>query len=242
MKNFKNKDISISDLANEFHVSKSSIELYGIHKLLLPIPEQKSKPAYRLLDKARLKFIIRAKNANYTIGNIKELIGVIDLGKNEVDQIEESLVYCKKKAAVLKDGLEDLDALEQINATCDLELLEAYITDLNNLKYGLDITPIKTALPEPDTQTSHAKPRTLVYSHISDQIDASAPTIAPKKSRMPLFVVAGIFLVAITGYLYLGGDLVPDISNNLAVTPQVEPAETTVCNSRFKRDRGNISA
>ncbi len=225
MKKSKNKNISISDLVNEFHVSKSSIELYGIHRLLLPIPDKKSKPAYRPLDKARLKFIVRAKNADYTIGDIKDLIGVLDLEKDEIDQIEESLIYCKKKSAALTDTLEDLDALEQINVTCDIELLEAYITDLNNLKYGLDITPIKTALPDPDTETSHAKPRTLVYSHIADQINAGAPAIAPKKSRMPLVVVAGIFLVAISGYLYFGGDPVPDIANNPAAPPQMEPAE-----------------
>ncbi len=227
MKNSKNKDISISDLVDEFHVSKSSIELYGIHRLLLPIPDQKSKAAYRLLDKARLKFIIRAKNADYTIGNIRDLIGAIDLEKNEADQLEESLVYGKQKAADLTERLEDLDTLERINATCDLELLEAYITDLKNLKYGLDITPIKEALPKPDKETSHAKPRTLVYSHIADQINDSVPAIAPKKSRMPLFFVAGIFLVAITAYLYLGGDLFPDISNDLAVAPPVEPIEMT---------------
>ncbi len=211
MKKFKNKDISISDLANEFHVSKSAIELYGVHRLLQPISGKTTQPVYRPLDKARLKFIARAKEADYTIGDIKDLIGVLDLEKDEIDQIEESLVYCKNKSAALTDTLEDLDALEQINVTCDIELLEAYKTDLNNLKYGLDIAPITTALPDPITETSHAKPRTLVYSHIDDQINAGAPAIAPKKSRMPLVVVAGIFLVAISGYLYLGGDLVPDI-------------------------------
>ncbi|MFC1876553.1 tetratricopeptide repeat protein [Thermodesulfobacteriota bacterium] len=227
MKNFKNKDNSISDLVNEFHVSKSSIELYGIHRLLLPIPDKKSKPAFRPLDKARLKFIAKAKNADYTIGNIKDLIGVLDLGKNEVDQIEESLVYGKKKAAALTDTLEDLDALEQINATCDLELLEAYITDLNNLKYGLDIAPIKTALPDPDTEPIYTKPRTLLYSHVADQITAAAPAIEPKKSQRPLVVVAGILLVAISGYLYLGGDPVPDIAKNPETPLQIEPAEMT---------------
>jgi DNA-binding transcriptional MerR regulator len=228
MKNSKRKDISITDLVNEFHVSKSSLELYGIHNLLLPIPNQQSKPAYRPLDKVRLKFIVRAKNADYTIGNIKELIGALDSKKDEADQMEESLIYCKKKAAELTESLEELDALEQINITCDLELLEAYITDLNKLKYGWnDATSLKTSLPDDETISSHAKPRMPVYSHVTDQINRGIPAITPKKSRIPLIALAGLLLVAISGYVYFGRGPVPDAEDNPALPTQKEVVDVT---------------
>ena len=42
---------------------------------------------------------------------------------------------------------------------------------------------------------------------------------------MPLFAVAGILLVAISGYLYFGDDPVPDTANNPAAPLQTEPDE-----------------
>ncbi len=96
MKKNKNNHLSISDLAEEFRVSQSSIELFSVHGLLTPISKYSERYTYGQLDRVRLQFITRAKNSDYSLGNIKELIGLLDPEKSEEYQLDADLVHCKK--------------------------------------------------------------------------------------------------------------------------------------------------
>lgn len=213
MKNNNDKPLSISDLVNEFQISKESIELYGIHKLIQSKPSNTKEQNYRLFDKVRLKFITRAHNADYRIGQIKTLLGVLNLEQNEADQIEESLVYSKKKYAALKESLKDIDVLEKINITCDLELLDSYINDLTNLKYGLnDILSAK--IPPAEFHTVDTKPNRMLSKDTE-----SKKSIINQVSQKLVFVGIGVVFLALSIYIYV------DYNRNLSAT-NINPLAT----------------
>jgi tetratricopeptide (TPR) repeat protein/DNA-binding transcriptional MerR regulator len=125
---------SISELAEEYSIDEDAILFYENKKLLFSGKKRAIGRTYSEFDKFRLKFIINAKNADYAIGNIETLIGKIDPHRPEPFQVKELIEYAESKYKALKKSLAGMDILEQINITCDLELLARYITDVNTLK------------------------------------------------------------------------------------------------------------
>jgi len=125
---------SISELTNEFSIGKDAILFYEKKRLLFSGKQRVTGRAYSEFDKFRLKFIVNAKNADYTLGDIKSLIGKIDPAKSEEIQVVELIDSAENKFDELKQSLPDMDMLGQINVTCDMELLTAYLKDIHALK------------------------------------------------------------------------------------------------------------
>jgi len=195
MKKNKNTHLSISELAEEFQISQSSIELFSVHGLLTPISKNSTRSAYCQFDRVRLQFITRAKNADYSLGNIKELIGRLDPKQSEEDQIDAGLVHTKKKYGELQDRLENEDALEKINISCDIGLLETYINDLNKLKYNLpDIDLVNITISADEYESS---PHNSELGQFETTQFNKASSI-----RKLLIIVAGI-IVIVSGYIYI---------------------------------------
>ncbi|MGV7224017.1 MAG: MerR family transcriptional regulator, partial [Nitrospinales bacterium] len=206
MVNKKDKYVSISELANQFSTSRDSIEIYGLNKLVSPKSKNPGGKVYGPLDRTRLKFIIHAKNADYSINNIRILIGELDVEKDEAEQIDQSIIYSKRKLDQMKSGLQDLSMLEQINMTCDIELLNAYINDLNQLKYGLN------EIPSGDHwvgsgEIDKTKSKRLLYSKIisdepvyvkTEQIKNGQKRTVPKF----LYAIPAILIILISGYVF----------------------------------------
>ena len=56
---------------------------------------------------------MRGKRFGYSLDEIAEMIGMTDLNVSEVEQIEKSLDYAKKKLAEIRDRIKDLELLEE---------------------------------------------------------------------------------------------------------------------------------
>jgi hypothetical protein len=52
-------------------------------------------------------------NIRYSLDEITEMIGMTNLNMSEVEQIEKSLTYAKKKLAEIRERIKELELLEE---------------------------------------------------------------------------------------------------------------------------------
>ncbi len=52
-------------------------------------------------------------NIRYSLDEIAEMIGMTNLNMSEVEQIEKSLTYAKKKLAEIRERIKELELLEE---------------------------------------------------------------------------------------------------------------------------------
>ena len=112
-KDARNGAYIISDLAAEFDISPRTIRFYEEKGLISPRRTKGNQRIYGKRDRARLKLILRGKRFGYSLNEIAEMIGMTDLNMSEVEQIEKSLDYAKKKLAEIRDRIKDLELLEE---------------------------------------------------------------------------------------------------------------------------------
>jgi DNA-binding transcriptional MerR regulator len=112
-KDARNGVYIISDLATEFDISSRTIRFYEEKRLISPQRTKGNQRIYDKRDRARLKLILRGKRFGYSLDEIAEMIGMTDLNISEVEQIEKSLDYAKKKLAEIRGRIKDLELLEE---------------------------------------------------------------------------------------------------------------------------------
>ena len=112
-KDARNGVYIISDLATEFDISSRTIRFYEEKGLISPQRTKGNQRIYDKRDRARLKLILRGKRFGYSLDEIAEMIGMTNLNMTEVEQIEKSLDYAKKKLAEIGDRIKDLELLEE---------------------------------------------------------------------------------------------------------------------------------
>jgi DNA-binding transcriptional MerR regulator len=126
-KSSKEKTYSISDLAREFDISPRTLRFYEEKQLISPLRTNGNQRVFTKRDRARLKLILRGKRFGYTLDEIAEMIGMTDVNIGEVEQIERSLAYEKRKLDELRSRMEELTLMEQ-------DLLEVQAKLLRRLK------------------------------------------------------------------------------------------------------------
>ena len=112
-KDTRNGVYIISDLATEFDISSRTIRFYEEKGLISPQRTKGNQRIYDKRDRARLKLILRGKRFGYSLDEIAEMIGMTNLNMSEVEQIEKSLDYAKKKLSEIRDRIKDLELLEE---------------------------------------------------------------------------------------------------------------------------------
>jgi len=195
---------SISELANEFSTEKDAILFYEKKRLLFSGKKRVTGLAYSEFDKFRLKFIVNAKNADYALGDIESLIGKIDPAKPEERQLTELINYGENKFNELKQSLSDMDMLEQINVTCDMELLSPYLKDIHTLKSRSAVSDfnrlklIKTAPDQnPTPKLLHKKP---IQQVTTKQIEPVSDSTRVKYLQRGLYAAIALLLLMIGVY------------------------------------------
>lgn len=100
---------AISDLSAEFGVSARALRFYEDEGLIAPTRAGLSR-IYSKRDRARLAWILRAKNVGFSLSEIRELIDLYDLGDGRAEQRRTTLLRCREKIAVLEAQRADLDS------------------------------------------------------------------------------------------------------------------------------------
>jgi DNA-binding transcriptional MerR regulator len=100
---------SISDLTAEFNVTARALRFYEDEGLLSP-DRQGLARIYRKRDRARLVWILRARNVGFSLAEIRELIDLYDLDDGRTAQRRVSIERCREKVAKLKRHRDDIEA------------------------------------------------------------------------------------------------------------------------------------
>ena len=119
------EQFSISDLTAEFGVTARALRFYEEAGLIAPARAGTVRN-YSKRDRARLAWIIRARNVGFSLGEIRELIDLYDLQDGRVEQRRRTVERCRQQVTKLERQRSDLDSAiaELMQFIAHIETLE----------------------------------------------------------------------------------------------------------------------
>jgi len=100
---------SISDLCAEFSVTPRALRFYEDEGLIAP-ERRGTARIYSHRDRARLAWILRGKRVGFSLGEIKEMIDLYDVGDGRRVQRQVTLERCLDRIRLLENQKHDIDA------------------------------------------------------------------------------------------------------------------------------------
>lgn len=100
---------TISDLSAEFGVTARALRFYEDEGLIAP--ERKGTARiYSQRDRARLAWILRGKRVGFSLGEIREMIDLYDIGDGRQVQKATTIARCRDRMTLLQSQKHDIDA------------------------------------------------------------------------------------------------------------------------------------
>lgn len=100
---------TISDLSTEFGVTARALRFYEDEGLISP-ERRGTQRVYSHRDRARLAWILRGKRVGFSLGEIREMIDLYDVGDGRKTQHQVTLDKCRARIELLERQKVDIDA------------------------------------------------------------------------------------------------------------------------------------
>lgn len=100
---------TITDLSAEFGVTARALRFYEDEGLIAP-ERRGTMRIYSHRDRARLAWILRGKRVGFSLGEIREMIDLYDIGDGRRVQRRVAIERCRARIATLEAQKRDIDA------------------------------------------------------------------------------------------------------------------------------------
>jgi DNA-binding transcriptional MerR regulator len=101
---------SISELAHEFALTTRTIRFYEDEGMIAPARRGRVR-VYHERERVRLKLILRGKRLGFSLSEIRELLDLYEIGRNERAQLAMFIEMLGERRARLLQQKEDIDAV-----------------------------------------------------------------------------------------------------------------------------------
>ncbi|HMM53976.1 MAG TPA: MerR family DNA-binding transcriptional regulator [Candidatus Desulfobacillus sp.] len=106
----REQTFTITELAREFKVTPRAIRYYEDQGLISPERAGQNR-VYSKRDRTRLKLTLRGRRLGLSLAEIRELIDMYDVGRDQRNQLSKFIAVLARQRAALEQQREDIKAV-----------------------------------------------------------------------------------------------------------------------------------